>query len=216
VLDEPRHGILNLHPSVLPRHRGASPIQATIAAGDREAGVTLMQMDPGMDTGPIVATDQWPLTGRETADDLEAEAAQRGARLLRTSLGGWLGGTLRPVAQDDSAATLTRPLRREDGRLDPARSAVELERLVRANVPWPGTFVDTASGRLIVHEAMVIPAVSGDAPGVIVADDEGLALTASDGRLRILRGQLAGRRTVDAVSLRRGAPHLVGRHVELR
>ncbi|MDQ3127148.1 MAG: methionyl-tRNA formyltransferase, partial [Chloroflexota bacterium] len=114
-----RHGALNLHPSLLPRHRGATPIPATILADDAETGVTLMRMDEGLDTGPIVAVDRWPLTGTETAPELEARAASAAAGLLARSLAPWLGGELDAVPQDEAAATLTRPLRREDGRLDP-------------------------------------------------------------------------------------------------
>jgi methionyl-tRNA formyltransferase len=210
VLDVPRHGILNLHPSILPRHRGASPIQATIASGDREAGVTLMRMDEGLDTGPIVAVERWSLSGGETAPELEAEAARRAADLLRRSLRGWLDGSLATRPQPEDGVTLTRPLHREDGRLDILRPAVELARLVRANQPWPGSFVDTPLGRLIVHAAEVAPGDQGDQPGRVAADDDGLALTTPDGRLRLLRVQLAGRNATDAASLRRGAPGLVG------
>lgn len=216
VLELPELGILNVHPSILPRHRGAAPIAATIAAGDVEAGVTLMHMDEGLDTGPIVAVERWPLTGTETADALEAEAARRGASLLLRSLDGWLAGELRAEPQDGSQATFTRPLRREDGRLDPRRPAMDLARAVRAHRPWPGSFVDTPQGRLIVHEAEAIPAAGAEAPGWLVADGEGLALTTADGRLRLVTAQLAGRRATDAASLRRGAASLVGQPVEVR
>lgn len=216
VLELPGHGILNVHPSALPRHRGATPIPATILAGDPVAAVTLIQMDEGLDTGPVVAQERWPLDGTETADTLEAEAARRAAALVRRTLAAWLSGRLTPTAQDEAGATLTRPLRREDGRLDPWRAAMELERQVRAYVPWPGTFVDTDVGRLIVHEVALGEGVPGDRPGTLVADDDGLALTTEAGRLRLLRAQLAGRRPIDAAALRRGAPGLVGLTVRLR
>jgi len=216
VLELPVHGILNVHPSALPRHRGATPIPATILAGDPVGAVTLIRMDEGLDTGPIVARDAWPLDGSETAETLETDAARRGAALVRHSLGAWLEGSLRATPQGEAGATLTRPLRREDGRLDPGHHAVELERQVRAYVPWPGSFVDTGLGRLIVHQAAVVDGATGDRPGTIVADGEGLALATVDGRLRIIRAQLAGRRPTDAASLRRGAPGLVGRAGELR
>jgi methionyl-tRNA formyltransferase len=216
ILDLPAHGILNVHPSALPRHRGASPIPATILAGDGEAAVTLIRMDEGLDTGPIVARDRWTLDGSETNQTLEAEAAQRGAALLARSIDPWLRGELAAVPQGDTGATLTRPLRREDGRLDPRRPASELERRVRAHVPWPGSFVDTALGRLIVHDAEVAASEAGDRPGLVVADGDGLALATSEGRLVLRRAQLAGRRATDAAALRRGTPGLVGQPVELR
>ena len=215
VLELPAHGILNVHPSALPRHRGATPIPATILAGDSVAAVTLIRMDEGLDTGPIVAQQWWALDGAATAETLEADAARRGAALVRHSLGGWLAGTLPATAQEDAGATLTRPLRREDGRLDPRRPAVELERQVRAYVPWPGTFVDTDLGRLIVHEAEVVDeAPPDDMLGTLVADGEGIALTTAAGRLRLRQAQLAGRRPTDAASLRRGAPGLIGQTVK--
>lgn len=216
VLAIPKHGILNVHPSALPRHRGATPIPATIAAGDPVAAVTLIRMDEGLDTGPIVAQETWPLAGTETAETLEREAARRGAGLVLRSLRPWLDGTLSATPQPEAGATLTRPLRREDGRLDLTRSAVELERLVRAHAPWPGSFVDTGLGRLIVHRAEAVPSELADTPGRIVADGDGLALTTADGRLRLKDAQMAGRRAMDAAALRRGAPGLLGQTVELR
>lgn len=216
LLAVPRHGILNVHPSALPRHRGATPIPATIVAGDPVAAVTLIRMDQGLDTGPIVAQEAWALDGTETSAALEAEAARRGADLLRRSLGPWLAGLLPAIPQDDAAATRTRPFKREDGRLDASRPAAELERRVRAHAPWPGSFVDTDLGRLIVHDASVVPAQPGDTPGRVVAEADGLALSTVDGRLRIDQAQLAGRRATDAAALRRGAPGLVGQTVHVR
>lgn len=216
ILDLPVHGILNVHPSALPRHRGASPVPATIVAGDAEAAVTLIRMDEGLDTGPIVAQERWPLDGSETSATVEAEAARRGAALVARIIGPWLRGELRAVPQTTEGVTLTRPLRRDDGRLDPRQAAVALERQVRAYVPWPGSFVETGLGRLIVHEARVGPSEPGDQPGRIVSHGDGLALAVADGRLVLRRAQLAGRRATDAAALRRGAPGLVGQLVETR
>lgn len=216
VLAIPAHGILNVHPSALPRHRGATPIAATIAAGDPVAAVSLIQMDEGLDSGPLIAQETWLLNGTETAPELEGQAARRGAALLLRTIDDWLRGSRPATPQPTAGVTLTRPLRREDGRLDPTRSAVELERQVRAHLLWPGSFVETGEGRLIVHAAQVAASEPFDQPGRLVADGDGLALTTSDGRLRLLQVQLAGRRTTDAASLRRGAPGLVGRPVELR
>ncbi len=153
LFDAPRHGALNLHPSLLPRHRGASPVAAAILAGDRDTGVTLMRMEAGLDTGPIVAQVAVPLEGTETAPDLEARLADEAALLLREALPRWLAGRLKPRPQPATGATLTRRLRREDGRLDPTRAAAALERQVRAYQPWPGTWADTVEGRLIVWRA---------------------------------------------------------------
>ena len=147
ILELP-HGALNLHPSLLPRHRGATPIPATILAGDATTGVTLMRMDAGLDTGPIVAQERRRLDGDETAAELEADLAERAAGLLTRSLDPYLAGELIPHPQPDEGATLTRPLRRDDGRMDPTRPAVDLERQVRAYQPWPGSYLVTPAGRL--------------------------------------------------------------------
>ncbi|MEZ4598002.1 MAG: methionyl-tRNA formyltransferase [Chloroflexota bacterium] len=155
LLDVPPKGALNLHPSLLPRHRGAVPIPAAILAGDQVTGVTLMRMDAGLDTGPTVARVVVPLAGDEDAPGLEARLSRVAADLLRGSLPGWLAGDLVAVPQSSEGATLTRPFRRTDGRMDPTRSAVELDRQVRAIRPWPGTYLERAEGRLIVHEAAV-------------------------------------------------------------
>jgi len=204
------HGALNLHPSLLPRYRGATPIQAAILAGDSETGVTLMSMDAGLDTGPIVAQTRHPLDGTETAIVLEDALAVEAGELLAVALGPWLRGETRAVAQPAAGATSTRSFRREDGRLDPTRTAVELERQVRALVPWPGSFVEaTAAGRLIVDGATVAPGEPGDIAGHLVADGDGLALTTSDGRLRLGLVRVAGRKSMTSADLRRGTPGLV-------
>lgn len=210
VLSLPGSGILNVHPSLLPRHRGASPVAAAILEGDRETGVTVIAMDPGIDTGPVVAAERVALDGTETAIGLELRLAGIGAGLIARTVRPWLEGSLPAVPQDDAAATLTRPLRREDGRLDPDRPAAELERRVRALEPWPGTFIETDLGRLSVDRAAVAGPAAGDEPGTLVADGDGLALATRDGRLRLLELGLAGGRRMTAAELRRGRPRLVG------
>ena len=211
VLELPRHGILNVHPSLLPRHRGATPIPAAIASGDRRTGVTIIQMDDGIDTGPIVAREAWTLDGTETGPQLEARAAGAGAALLARTLGAWLDGDAKAVPQGETTAegepaSLTRPFKREHGRLDPARPAAELERGIRARVGWPGSFLETSLGRLLVHRASVAPGASGDLPGRLVADETGLALATGEGRLALEEVQLPGGRVVTGAELLRGHP----------
>jgi methionyl-tRNA formyltransferase len=200
-----RHGALNLHPSLLPRHRGATPIPAAILAGDTETGVTLMRMDDGLDTGPIVAQERWPLDGTETTPALEAVLATRAAGLLEQQLGPWLSGLLEPHSQPDSGATLTRPLRRQDGRLDPAQPAARLERQVRAYQPWPGSYVDTPGGRLVVWAAAAEP----DGPLVGTFDERGLGVGAGE-RLALLEVQPAGGKRMPWIAFLRGRPSIVG------
>jgi len=210
ILDLPPYGILNLHPSLLPHHRGATPIPAAIFEGDAETGVSLFRMDAGMDTGPIVATRAVALAGDEDAPGLEARLAALAAGLLRRSLGPWLRGELPAVAQSRERVSITRPFRREDGRLDPARPAAGLERQVRAYRPWPGTFLEAPGGRIAVLRAGIAATQPGDEPGRLVSDDgSGLALATADGRLRLLEVQPAGGRTMDAAALLRGRPGLI-------
>lgn len=214
LLDVPPHGILNVHPSLLPRHRGATPIQATIAAGDPRAGVTVMLMDQGLDTGPIVSQEEWMLEGTERAPDLEAEAARRGADLLLRSLKPFLTGETRLADQATAPVSLTRPFRREDARLDWSRRAVELERQVRANVPWPGAFIDTELGRLGVIAAKAVEPEPGDSPGHIARHGDRAALVTADGRLVLEAVQLAGRRAMDGRDFLRGRPSIIGTTVK--
>jgi methionyl-tRNA formyltransferase len=205
ILDLPARGILNVHPSLLPRHRGATPIPATIAAGDGSAGVSIIRMDDGIDTGPIVAQDAWTLVGDEAAPELEATAARRGAELLARTVERWRSGAIPAVPQDEAGATTTRPFRREDGRLDPGRSAVELERQVRANAPWPGTFVEIGDGRIGILAASVGSAVDA-APGTLTAD----GLATAVGILRFDQVRPAGGKPMPWSAYLRGRPTVVG------
>ena len=214
VIDLPAHGIVNIHPSLLPRHRGATPIPATILAGDHEAGVTVMQMDAGLDTGPIIAARSWPLTGIEDSPGLEAQAADVGAELLDEVITLLLAGPLQNTAQDAALATLTRPMRRADGRLDPIRPAPALERQVRAFRPWPGAFIEAKGLRLVVHDCAVAGSMAGDVPGRVVAQEDGIALTTSDGRLVLETVQPAGGRSMSGAAFRRGRPSIVGAIVD--
>ena len=205
---ELQHGALNLHPSLLPRHRGASPIPATILAGDRETGVTLMRMDAGLDTGPVVAQVVVPLDGDETTPLLEETLEVAAADMLAANVGPWLRGKLMARPQPEEGATLTRPLRREDGRLDPSRPATELERQIRAFQPWPGSFVDTPGGRIIVWRAETAQAArEGPQPGTF--DDEGFG-TGGGGRLRLKEVQPAGGNHMSWAAYLRGHPSIVG------
>ena len=199
------HGALNLHPSLLPRHRGATPIPATILAGDTETGVTLIRMDAGLDTGPIVAQRRVDLAGTETTPRLEETLMMVADHLLDQSLGPWIRGELVAQPQPDEGATTTVPLRRDDGRLDPGQSAFALERHIRAFQPWPGSFIDTNRGRLAVLTASV-----GDAadrpPGVFGP----IGLATADRELRLIEVQPAGGKRMPWEAFLRGHPGIVG------
>jgi methionyl-tRNA formyltransferase len=204
LLDRP-HGALNLHPSLLPRYRGATPIPAAILSGDTETGVTLMRMDAGLDTGPIVAQSRVRLVGDETTPLLEESLELEAADLITRYIGPWLRGKIVATPQPDEGATVTRPLHRDDGRLDPRRPAIELERQVRAYQPWPGSYVETPLGRLIIWRADVEPG----GPPVGTFDDEGLG--SGDGaRLRLREVQPAGGTHMSWDAYVRGRPAIVG------
>ncbi len=213
ILELPRLGMLNVHPSLLPRHRGATPIPATILAGDTVAGVSIMQMDAGLDTGPVVAARSWTIDGSEDGPGLERRAAAEGASLLGDVIDATREGRARAVPQDPDRVTMTRPLTRESGRLDPRRPANELERQVRALRPWPGTFLEAAGTRIAIHEAELDTSDPDDEPGRIVADGDGLALATADGRLRLRTVQPAGGRVMTGAAYRRGRPTVVGTQV---
>jgi methionyl-tRNA formyltransferase len=205
LLDLPPHGALNLHPSLLPRHRGATPVPAAIAEGDAETGVSLMRMDAGIDTGPIVAQVRVPLDGSEIAPELEARLARIAGELLIASLPGWLDGSLPAIPQAAEGASLTRPLRREDARLDATRPAAELARRIRAFQPWPGAWTEQPGGRLIVHAAHPDAAVpAGADPGSLIAIGPDVALVTTEGALILDTVQPAGRRPMPGRDYRRG------------
>ena len=204
VLELPAHGALNIHPSLLPRHRGAAPVVGAILAGDPVTGVTVMRMDEGLDTGPILAQAEVPLEGTEVTPELEARLAELGADLLLEHLPAWLDGSLTARPQPTEGATLTRMLRREDGRLDPGRSADELERQVRAYQPWPGSFLEHDGSRLKIWAASVLDQPVSVAPGVIVLTEGTLGLGTADGVLRLDEVQPAGKQRMSGAEYRRG------------
>ncbi len=204
VLDLPQHGALNIHPSLLPRHRGAAPVPGAILAGDPITGVTLMRMDEGLDTGPIVAQAEVPLEGTEIASELEARLAELGADLLAEHLPAWLEGTLAERPQPEEGASLTRLLRREDGRLDPVRPAAELERQVRAYQPWPGSFLEHDGARLKVWAASVLGQEVSVEPGTLILTEGTLGLGTVDGVLRLDEVQPAGKRRMRGAEYRHG------------
>ncbi len=162
VLDLPPQGYLNVHASLLPRWRGAWPVGAAILAGDAETGATIMRLDAGMDTGPILARRPTPVRPQDTTASLQERLATLGAELLVEVLPAYLAGRLVPEPQDDRAATYSQMVRKEDGRLDWSRPAPELERRVRAMQPWPGAWTVWGDKTLRVLAATVLP---GSPPG---------------------------------------------------
>ena len=170
VLAIPPHGCLNLHPSLLPKYRGPSPVATAILDGALSTGVTLMLLDAGMDTGPILAQQEYPLTGRETAAELTEALFARGTQLLLDNLEPWVSGQLTAQPQDEAQATLTRKLERADGLADWRQPAAVLERMIRAFTPWPGLTAawQGQSLRLLAATAIDNPEYPAAAPGRVV------------------------------------------------
>ena len=205
VLALPRHGCLNVHASLLPRWRGASPVPAAIRAGDRVTGVTIMQMDAGMDTGGILAQASLAIGPLDTAASLTAQLAPLGASLLLNSLEAYVRGYLKPAAQDESQATAAPLLKKDDGRLDFTLSARELERQVRAFDPWPGTFLEWEGRRLSVLGAEADE--TGNLPVGVVTRQGGFPVVGTaQGQLVLRRVQPAGRQPVSGDAFLRGTP----------
>ncbi|MBK3802604.1 methionyl-tRNA formyltransferase [Azospirillum brasilense] len=217
ILDAPRLGCLNVHGSLLPRWRGAAPIQRAILAGDAETGITIMQMDIGLDTGAMLLKDAVPITAETTASSLHDALADMGARLIVEALDGLAAGRLTAVPQPEAGVTYAAKLTREDGRLDWTRDAAYLERQVRALTPWPGCWFDapTPTGgveRIKVLKAEPAPASTNDArkaaPGTLL--DDRLTVACSDGAVRLTLVQRPGKAPVDGAALLRGFALPVG------
>lgn len=210
LLDMPRHGCLNVHTSLLPRWRGAAPIQWAIASGDAETGVCLMRMEAGLDTGPVVATVRTPIHDTDTGRTLHDRLALLGARLVVEAVPAYVRGELPAVPQPAEGVVYARKILREDGRLDWNRPATELWRRSRAFDPFPGAFchlpaVGTAPRRLLkVHRMEVVPGVVGE-PGVVVSSGrESLVVACGNDGLRLLEVQVEGGRRMGV------GPFLVG------
>jgi methionyl-tRNA formyltransferase len=196
---------LNVHPSLLPRHRGADPVAATILAGDPVAGVTLMVMTELLDAGPIVA--QWPLAlnGREVAPDLEDRLAQLAAEMVPPLLASWAGGSLAAMPQDERAASLVRPFTRADGWIDWQRDATAIDRQVRALQPWPGAWTTVDGRRLHVRRARPVEGVADLPAGMLLPGDEP-RIACGTGALLLEIVQPEGRPPMGAEDWRRGLP----------
>ncbi len=156
VLDLPPFGCINVHASLLPRWRGAAPIQYTLLDGDPVTGVTIMRMDPGIDTGPILSQKPLDVNSEDTSESLSEKLAQIGAKLLIETLPGYLSGEIAPQSQGEGGATYAKMLSKEDGRLDFALPADALARKVRAFNPWPGTFTTWQDNLLKIHRAHAV------------------------------------------------------------
>jgi methionyl-tRNA formyltransferase len=208
VLDIPSHGSINVHASLLPRWRGAAPIHAAIRAGDDKAGVTIMKMDAGLDTGPMLSSGSLKILSDDTAQSLHDKLAQLGADLIINTLPGYLSGSIEPQPQPEVGITYAPQIKKDEGEIDWTQSAVSIERLVRAFMPWPGTFTYWNTRQLKIHAGYV-----GD------GNLEASTVDNIDGRLAIGTGngiyyptmlQLEGKQSLPVDEFVRGRSDIIG------
>ena len=206
ILDVPRLGGINLHASLLPRWRGAAPIQRALLAGDGETGVTIIQMEPSLDTGPILAMERVPITAEATAASLHDTLADLAARMVGPTIDQLASGRITPHPQPDQGVTYAPKVDKAEARLDWSRPAPFLERQLRAFNPWPGCWTDLDGERLLVLEGELAAGVG--APGEVL--DDRMTIACGEGALRLTRVQRAGGRPMSADAFLRGFPLPVG------
>jgi methionyl-tRNA formyltransferase len=204
ILDAPLRGCLNIHASLLPRWRGAAPIQRAIEAGDAESGITIMVMDEGLDTGPMLLEERVPIGRETTAATLHDALAALGARLIVQAVAGLESGALLPVPQPAEGATYARKIAKEEARIDWHAPAVLLERRIRAFNPFPGAWFEANGERIRVLAARTEPRVRDVAPGTVL--DARLAIACGEGALKPTLLQRAGKAPVAAEAFLRGFP----------
>lgn len=216
MLEIPPLKFINVHPSLLPLYRGPAPIGAPILAGDQETGVSIFVLEEGMDTGPILSQRSIPISPDDTGETLSSKLAELGAQLLLETIPRWAKGEILPQPQDDSRATYTHILKKEEGKLDWTRPAVELWRQVRAFLPWPGAYTTWKGQILKVLASEQIPALVEGEPGMtlLVSDPVSArslpAVHTGRGLLVLRRLQLEGRRPLDAHVFLQGERGFVG------
>jgi methionyl-tRNA formyltransferase len=201
ILDAPRLGCFNLHGSLLPRWRGAAPIQRAVMAGDAETGVMVMKMDAGLDTGPVLMAERTAV-GRKTAGELTEQLSRLGADLMVRALAAMARGAVDARPQSEEGVTYAKKISKDEARIDWTRSAAAIDALVRGLSPWPGAWTEAKGERLKVLYAE--PVSGKGAPGEIIGDD--LTIACGDGALRLKRVQRAGSKAMAADELRKGFP----------
>jgi methionyl-tRNA formyltransferase len=210
VLDIPPHGSINVHASLLPRWRGAAPIQAAIRAGDNETGVTIMKMDAGLDTGPMLSTGTLPIMLDETGESLHDKLSTLGADLLVSTLPGYFSGAIQPHPQPEHGVTFAPRIEKEEGRIDWREYAVVIDRLVRAFTPWPGTFTDWNGKTLKIISGKAVY-TGADEPGLVSMDVfDQIAIGTGGGLYFPTMVQLAGKKATPIEDFVRGYPDFIG------
>ena len=214
VLDIPRYGCLNIHPSLLPRHRGASPVAAAILAGDAVTGVTIMLMDSGLDTGPILAQEKMAISPQDTTGSLAGKLSEMAAQMLPDVLQRWTAGETTPRPQNEADATYSAAIKKEEGEIDWRLSADDIWRRVRAYQPWPGAYTRWGGRRLEIIEAVALPGEGEHRAGEVVVlnrEETAFGVSTGYGILGVIKVQLQGKRAMPAVDFLRGQRQLAGK-----
>ena len=214
ILDLPKLGCLNVHPSLLPRHRGASPIATAILQGDEVTGVTIMLLDAGMDTGPILNQREVPISADDTTGLLTSKLAQTGAQLLAEILPLWFEGQIKPQPQEESRASYSKVINKNDGEINWRLSTLELWQRVRAFDPWPGCYAWWRGKRLRLGQVVPLYAERSGEPGEVIALSPPapvvVGVGTGDGILGLLRIQLEGKKEMSAEEFVRGQRDFIG------
>jgi len=217
VLDIPRYGCINIHPSLLPRFRGASPVAAAILAGDEVTGVSIMLLDAGLDTGPVLAQSRVPISPQDTTGSLAHKLSQVGAQLLHEVLTGWFKGEITPQPQNEAEATYSGTIAKNDGEIDWHLPAIDIWRRVRAFQPWPGCYTRWQGKQLKIIEAVPVPEEKIVEVGQVVAlsriagePEAAFGVGTGGGVLGVLTVQLEGKRAMSAADFLRGQRQFVG------
>ena len=216
LLELPRYGCVNIHASLLPKYRGAAPIQWAVMDGEPVSGVTIMQMDEGLDTGDMLAKTEVPLEPDETGGSLFDKLSRAGAELLIRTLPALEQGTLTPEKQPlESPTAYARMIRKEDGRIDWNLEAEAIERRIRGLNPWPSAYTELTGKILKIWRAEVLPKESGQTPGTVTeAGKGGFCVQTGKGVLRLLEVQLEGKKRMDAQAFLRGFHAVPGMKLE--
>ena len=211
VLDMPRLGCVNVHASLLPRWRGAAPIQAALLSGDAQTGVTLMQMDVGLDTGDMLFVKAFDIDPAETAATLHDKLAQLGYDMLVKHLPDIATGAINRIKQDDELATYASKIEKSDGEIDWSQSSVMIERRHRAMTPWPGSFTGWEEKNLRVHQMSILDKNHPQEPaGTVLKIEEEIVVVTGDGLIRLDQIQLEGKKRTEPMSFINGRPEFVG------
>ena len=205
ILDVPRFGFLNMHPSLLPKYRGPSPIQSAVLAGETLTGVTIMQIDAGMDSGDILMQKTLPIDPQDTAGSLSDKLAALGAQMMCAALETVASGNATYTPQDDSVATFTEMFKKEDGRIRWADSAIRIQNLVRAANPWPIAHCGFREKMIRIYEARAVSGTATVSPGGIEhVGSDGIVVATGDGRLALDMLQIPGKRALPVAEFMRG------------